>query len=128
MVSLSNVLWVALGGAVGSGLRYLVAVASTRWTGSLPVGTLVVNVVGSFLLGALLQLFLLGDDGHPGPRLALTTGMMGGLTTYSTFNYELLTMAQAGRIEAAAAYLLVTVVACLAAGAVGLAAVRWLGG
>ena len=128
MVSLSNVLWVALGGAVGSSARYLVAVASVRWFESLPVGTFAVNVIGSLLLGVLLQSFLLWDDGHPGTRLALTTGMMGGLTTYSTFNYELLAMAESGRPTTAVLYLLVTVSACLAAGAIGVFGVRWISG
>ena len=129
MAWLSNLGWVALGGAIGSAGRYLVALGALRWFGpAWPIGTFAVNVVGSMLLGALVQLFILWDGAHPGLRLKLTTGMMGGFTTYSTFNLELLDMLQAGRTTAAAVYLLSTVVACLLAGAFGVAAVRWIGG
>lgn len=125
---LSNVLWVALGGAVGSSARYLVSVSALKWFGpEWPVGTLVVNIVGSCLLGALLQLFLASEGVHPGARLMLTTGMMGGFTTYSTFNYELLLMLESGRSSAAGAYLVATVAGCLLAGALGVFTVRWIG-
>ncbi|MEL7371462.1 MAG: fluoride efflux transporter CrcB [Myxococcota bacterium] len=127
MTLLSNLLWVALGGAIGSAARYLVSVGAVRWFGThWPVGTLVVNIVGSMLLGILLQLFVTSDALHPGLRLKLTTGLMGGLTTYSTFNYELLVMIENGRGAAAGAYLVVTLASCLAAGGAGMASARWL--
>ena len=105
----------------------MTAVGAARWLGlQWPVGTLLVNVVGSFLLGALLQLFLVIDSGSPGIRLAVTTGMMGGFTTYSTFNYELLDMLQSGRMSLAFMYLGATVLGCLLAGTIGIVFVRWM--
>ena len=125
-----NVLWVALGGAAGSAARYLVTLSTVRWVGmdDLPYGTLAVNVIGSCLLGALLQWVLFMEGTPAGPRLMMTTGLMGGFTTYSTFNYELLDMMQSGRPTAAAGYLALTVGACLAAGLVGVVGGRWLSG
>ena len=125
MATLVNLVWVAAGGALGSGARYLVAVGTVRWLGAgWPLATLIVNVLGSLLLGALLELFLQLEGGHAGLRLSLTTGMMGGFTTYSTFNFELLEMLQSGRMYPALLYLMTTVVACLVAGAVGIVVTR----
>ncbi|MEM7678653.1 MAG: CrcB family protein, partial [Myxococcota bacterium] len=106
----------------------LVSLGAVRWFGShWPVGTLMVNIAGSLLLGVLLQLFATMDGLHPGLRLKLTTGLMGGLTTYSTFNYEILAMMESGRLPAAAVYMVLTLASCLVAGGVGMAGVRWLG-
>ena len=86
---MGRVLLVAAGGAVGSALRYLVATVAVAWLGpAFPWGTLFVNLVGSFLIGLVQQLateaLVLGEE----TRLFLTTGVMGGLTTYSAFSYE----------------------------------------
>ncbi|MBP90141.1 MAG: fluoride efflux transporter CrcB [Planctomycetaceae bacterium] len=77
----------SLGGG-GAIARYLVSTACVRWFGEgFPVGTLIVNVVGCFLLGALYQLSALG--GIPNEwRQPLGIGFLGGLTTFSTFGYE----------------------------------------
>src|SRR5262245_45608072 len=86
---MSRFLWICLGGAVGTGARYLIALGAPRVLGTaFPYGTLFVNVVGSFLLGALMHLGLATSLMSPTLRLVLTTGVMGGFTTYSTFNYE----------------------------------------
>lgn len=106
--------WVCLGGAAGTGARYLVSVASLHFLGArFPWGTLAVNVIGSFVMGVLMA------RGLPDSlRVPLTTGVLGGFTTYSAFNYEL---TQDGFGRKAALYLAVTVVTCLAAGFAGLA-------
>jgi fluoride exporter len=83
------VLLVGLGGAIGSILRFLTALVAAHWFGSeFPYGTLIVNLSGAFVIGLVQQLggeaLLIPDN----VRLFLTTGMMGGLTTYSTFSYE----------------------------------------
>jgi CrcB protein len=86
---LERALLVALGGAIGSVLRYLASLVAAHWLGAeFPYGTLIVNAAGSFAIGVIQQVgtdaLLLPDS----TRLFLTTGLMGGLTTYSTFSYE----------------------------------------
>lgn len=85
--------WVALGGALGSVLRYGVAMLSLRWGGNLPYGTLTVNVIGCLIIG----MFLPAAFKIPlSMRLFIVTGFLGGLTTFSTFSFESWTFFQAG--------------------------------
>lgn len=121
-----KVLYVAAGGAVGSALRYLVGVGVLRAFGGLPfpLGTFIVNVLGSVMLGVMLELFATREMLTPGIRLALTTGAMGGFTTYSTFNHEMHRMLTTGQTWAALGYLVATVVVCFLATAAGIALVR----
>jgi CrcB protein len=114
-------LWICLGGAVGTGARYLVSEWSLRNLGpGFPWGTLAVNVAGSFLLGFLMQVALATTLLSPTLRLTLTTGVMGGFTTYSTFNYETLRYLQQNDWVGAGTNVGVTLVVCLVAGALGL--------
>ena len=105
---------ICLGGAIGTGLRYLTATVAVRWLGAdFPYGTLIVNVVGSFLIGLIQQVgatsLLIPDT----TRLFLTVGIMGGLTTYSSFSYETLRLAQIGAWDQAWINVLVTTAVCL---------------
>jgi fluoride exporter len=120
--------WVCLGGAVGSGLRYLAVLATVRAFGlTFPFGTLAVNLLGSALLGALVQLAP-GSALSPELRTALGVGLLGGFTTYSTFNLELLALIQQGRAGLALAYGAGTLLGGLAAGLSGIALARTLQG
>jgi len=86
---------ISLGGALGTAARYLLSVGLLRALGpAFPYGTLAVNVIGSFLLGVIMQAG--GDTSplSPTTRLVLGTGVMGGFTTYSAFNYETLRYVQ----------------------------------
>jgi len=122
-------LWVCLGSALGGGARYLTSQLAVALLGAgFPWGTLAVNVVGSFLIGLIMHVGLTTDLISPTLRLFLTTGVMGGLTTYSTFNYETLGFLREGSWELGLANLLGTVVICLAAGLLGLAAGRAIAG
>jgi CrcB protein len=122
-------LLVCLGGAVGTGARYALSVAAAAVFGTaFPVGTLVVNVLGSFLLGAIMELSLAGTAIGPDARLVIGTGIMGGFTTYSTFNYESLALLRDGAWALALANILATLAGCLLAGTLGLAAGRALSG
>ncbi len=115
--------WVMLGGAAGSGARYLVGIVVTQRVGtSFPWGTLGINLVGSLLLGLLWSWC---DRGvlSPTSRTALGTGVLGGFTTYSTFSAEAAMLLSSGATGRAAAYLLATVIGGLAASFLGL----WLG-
>lgn len=121
--------WVCLGGAVGTGARYLLS----GWTlasfgGSFPYGTLAVNVSGSFLLGALMHLSLATALVSPALRSVLAIGLMGGFTTYSTFNYETLEYFREGAWLLGMANAGATVIGCLVAGALGLALARLIVG
>ena len=82
-------LLVCLAGAVGTGVRYLVGLGAARALGAaFPWGTLVVNLVGCFLMAAVAHVALTRSGFPETWRLVLTTGFMGGLTTYSAFNFE----------------------------------------
>jgi CrcB protein len=122
---MGRVLWISLGGAVGTAARYLLSGWLLRALGpAFPYGTLAVNVLGSFLLGAIMHVGLNTVLVSPGVRLVLATGVMGGFTTYSTFNYETLQYLQEGAWGLAGLNLSATVVTCLVAGALGVAAAR----
>jgi len=123
---LKNLALVAAGGAFGSGARYLVAVVAEKaLPASFPWGTFIVNVVGSALLGAIAATAALEPPRLSAEaRLLLGTGVMGGFTTYSTFNAEVLKALQAGATAKAAAYFLATALVCLLGAWAGWSAVR----
>jgi len=111
---LTNLLHVVLGGGIGAGLRYLTNVGALRLFGpGFPVATLVVNVLGSFLMGLLVE--LLAQRG--GQRLApfLMTGVLGGFTTFSAFSLDTITLWQRGETVPALVYVGMSVVLSLAA-------------
>ena len=91
-----------------------------RRFGNFPFGTLGVNVLGSFLASVIMVLALEKSALSHDMRLILVTGMLGGFTTYSSFNYETLHLAQSGATQLAIVNVLVTLVACLGAGIAGI--------
>lgn len=114
---------VALGGALGASGRYLTGVAALRLMGpGFPWGTLAVNVIGSFLMGALVVTLAQLS----GNRLApfLMTGLLGGYTTYSAFSLDALTIWERGQIGLAGTYVVASVFLSLAALVAGLALAR----
>ena len=122
---MGRLLWISAGGALGTAARYLLSSWLLRVLGpAFPYGTLAVNVVGSFLLGAIMHVGLHTALLSPTARLALGTGVMGGFTTYSTFNYETLQYLQEGAWGLAGLNVAATLVVCMAAGAAGVAAAR----
>lgn len=126
---MARFLWICLGGAAGTGARYLLSGWLLRAAGpGFPWGTLAVNVLGSFLLGLIMQIAIATDLLSPTLRLTLTTGVMGGFTTYSTFNYETLQYLQQNDWVLGSLNLVATVAVCLAAGSLGLVAGRLLAG
>jgi CrcB protein len=121
-----NTLIVVVGAGLGGGFRHGVNVAVTRLLPGLgfPLATVIINVLGSFLMGALAEGFALrGALGHPA-RLFLTTGMLGGFTTFSTFSLDAISLYERGEPAAAAGYVLVSVAAGLAGLVAGLTLVR----
>lgn len=121
---------VCLGSALGGGARHLVVTGGLALFGpAFPVGTLAVNVLGSFAISLVMYAGVETQSFSTETRLFLTVGFLGGFTTYSSFNYELLGLMREGFPVAAAAYFALTVLLALGAGLAGLAAGRaWVGG
>ncbi|MEM8551813.1 MAG: fluoride efflux transporter CrcB [Pseudomonadota bacterium] len=112
---------VACGGAIGALGRYWLAVVMTGFLGAgLPVGTLIANVLGSFLIGAISIV----AAGHYAAVAFWMVGVLGGFTTFSTFSLETVRMLQEGRIAPAAIYAVLSVALCVLAAAGGMAAAR----
>ena len=82
-------LLVGIGGVIGSLLRYLVSMLSMNlWGEGFPISTLLINLTGSFLLGVVTSRLVIPKKLHPHLLTALTTGVIGSYTTFSTFCYE----------------------------------------
>ncbi|MGK3964134.1 fluoride efflux transporter CrcB [Sorangium sp. So ce118] len=119
--------WIGLGGAAGTLARYgLSTWCQQRFGAGFPYGTLAVNVLGSFLLGVILQIAATTELLSPTLRLALSTGVMGGFTTYSSFNYETIKLFEEGAWWVGVLNVVVTVAGCLIAGVLGMAVARRL--
>jgi CrcB protein len=117
---MTRILYVFIGGGAGSIARYLTALAAARLLPtSFPFGTLMVNAVGCFLIGFIHTLAIGGTRISPDARLFLTTGVLGGLTTYSSFNYEGLTLIERGEWAGGALYILLTLLGCAGLGLLG---------
>jgi fluoride exporter len=124
---MSRFLLVTLGGAIGSGARYLMSNwAQTLLGSAFPFGTLTVNVIGSFFICAIMHLGVVANVIPPALRVFLTTGIMGGFTTYSAFDHETYRYTQQGAYALAALYVGATLVLCFAAGVAGDALARLL--
>ena len=124
-----TVLWVALGGALGSVARYAISGVAVRWLGAgFPYGTLFVNVTGSFTIGLLAA--LVAADGRPSlsadARAFLLVGVLGGFTTFSSFSLETLNLARSGALGPAVLNVAGSVALCLAAVSLGFATAGWL--
>jgi CrcB protein len=117
-------LWICLAGAAGTGARYLIAVwAAQRLGSAFPYGTLLVNLLGCFAIAGLMHAAL--TLGWPATtRAVVTIGFIGGLTTYSSFNYETMRLLAEGAPAAAALNLALTLPGGLMAGWLGLVTAR----
>ena len=112
---------------MGTGTRHLVALWAAGRLGTVfPYGTLLVNLVGCFLIGLLMQLAMSLAAFPVTLRFALTTGFLGGLTTYSSFTYETTKLVQEGAFAEGAMNFLVTTVGGFGAVLAGLVLARWL--
>ncbi|AUC09707.1 fluoride efflux transporter CrcB [Agrobacterium pusense] len=117
-----NIVLVAAGGAIGSVFRYLVGVWSVRLAGvNFPWGTLTVNVVGSFLIGLLVELVARRLNASMEMRLFLVTGVLGGFTTFSSFSLDAVSLYERGALGLSAVYVLASLSVSIAAVFAGLA-------
>lgn len=118
-----TLLTVAAGGAIGASLRYLTFVGATRVFGhGFPVGTLVVNVLGSFLMGVVFV--VIAKKGGQELALFLMTGVLGGFTTFSAFSLDTFALFERGETGTAALYVLLSVGLSIAALVIGAYAAR----
>lgn len=127
-----HIVYIAAGGALGAVFRHLVGSLAVRLFGSgFPIGTLTVNIVGSFLMGILIEWLALKIQSPPSIgaqnlRLLLATGFLGGFTTFSAFSLETMLLWERGAVTLAAVYIAASVILSLAALAAGLALVRMI--
>ena len=127
MPSLYNYLIVFIGAGLGGALRHTVNVAALRLLSSIfPYGTLAVNVAGSLIMGLLTGWFALKADPGQAWRLFLTTGMLGGFTTFSSFSLETGLLWERGELWLAGVYVLLSVALSVVGIFSGLAFIRWL--
>jgi fluoride exporter len=109
---------VAVGGALGSMARFWLAGAMTALTGPrFPWGTLLINVLGSFVIGLVAGITLTPDrvGMHPDIRIFLMTGVCGGFTTFSAFSLQTLELLQTGDVVPAFGYAIGSVILCVVA-------------
>lgn len=123
--SLTSLLWVAAGGALGSVARYLSMVMLGAWIGTgLPWGTLFVNILGSAIMGILAELGALAWQPSPDLRVFLTVGILGGFTTFSTFSLDVALLVERHDWLVAALYIGLSVTLSVAALFAAMAVVR----
>lgn len=121
-------LLIAIGGAVGSVLRYLIGGRVQHFAPhGFPLGTLFVNVVGCFLIGVFIRQFM-NIQAHNYIRALLVVGFCGGFTTFSAFSMETVGLIEGGEYPRAFSYILLSVVLCLTATFAGMTAMRALAG
>jgi CrcB protein len=117
---MKEILFVAVGGALGSSMRYLVSSGIYAWFGrAFPWGTLAVNIVGSFIIGLMSILLVEKFNVAQEWRLAIVVGVLGGFTTFSAFSWDTLDLMQQGLTLKALLNVLATVMLCIVA--------AWLG-
>jgi CrcB protein len=120
---------VFLGGGLGSTLRHVVNIAASKLLGiGFPYGTLTVNIVGSFIMGVLAAIFALAVEPSQHWRLFLTTGVLGGFTTFSAFSLDTALLIERGKTGEAVLYAAVSVGVSLLALFLGLALIRSFAG
>jgi CrcB protein len=119
------VLWIAAGGAIGSSLRHLLNVLVGRTIGdAFPWHTFIINVTGSFVMGLLVTLMALKWNVSNELRAFLTTGVLGGYTTFSAFSLDFAVLVERKAYMAAGAYAAGSVILSLLAVFAGMALVR----
>jgi len=110
-LNIQFILAVAIGGSIGSVMRYLVSIGSGKLFGTnFPWGTLIINITGSFLIGLFVGLFALRWDLPQAMRIFLTVGICGGYTTFSTFSLDAFYLMERGEVVVAGAYMIASVV------------------
>jgi len=117
---------VSLGGVLGCLLRWVLAMFLNSQFPAVPPGTLAANLIGCYIIGMAVAFFAAHPAFAPEWRLFLTTGFCGGLTTFSTFSVEMVTLLQSGRPLWAVAGIAMHLGGSLLATVLGIATIAWL--
>ena len=117
---------VAVGGMLGCLFRWCLAMFLNRYFPAIPPGTLAANLIGCYIIGIAIAFFTAYPAFAPEWRLFLTTGFCGGLTTFSTFSAEIVSLLQTGRLSWAFAAVAAHLIGSLAMTFAGMATVIWL--
>ena len=126
---MSHFILICAGGALGTGGRYLVSTWALKLLGpAFPYGTLAVNLLGSFLVAALMYLGTETTAVSTSTRVVLASGVLGGFTTYSAFSYETMRYVQLGSWALALSNVIITLFGSLAACMLGWSAAKWVYG
>lgn len=113
---MSMILSIATGGAIGAVGRYLTMASIGHWFGhGFPYGTLVVNIIGSFAFGALIEVLALTWSPSAEVRAFFVVGLLGAFTTFSTFSLDVVTLIERGEFLPAASYIIASMVLTVAA-------------
>lgn len=116
---MSNILAIFIGGGFGCLARYGISILLRMYSFNFPFATIIVNIAGSLILGFIAALFWKQMPLHTTLKLAITVGFCGGLTTFSTFSWETFEMIKNGELLLAFFYILISVIACTLAIALG---------
>ena len=127
-MSASGVAAVGIGAALGAWLRWWLGVAMNAMVPALPMGTLAANLIGGYLVGIAVAVFEQYGGLAPELRLFVITGFLGGLTTYSTFSAESVSLLTAGRYGWALAHTVAHLLGSISMTILGIASVRALQG
>lgn len=114
-----NVIAIFIGGGLGSISRYFTNILLKTYSVNFPVSTLLVNIIGSFILGFTAAWFWKHSEMHHTIKLAITVGFCGGLTTFSTFSWETFDLLKNGEMLLAIIYSVISIFACLLAISLG---------
>ena len=123
---LSSVIAISVGAALGALLRWLLALGANSLWATIPLGTLLANLSGAYLVGFAIALFEANVNLSPEWRLFVITGFLGGLTTFSTFSAEMVAILQAGSYLRAFGGIALHLLGSLALTILGMATYQWL--
>jgi fluoride exporter len=128
IMGLNSFFAVGLGAAIGAWIRWCLGMAFNSFVPMVPMGTLLANLIGGYLMGITLGLFASGSVFSPEVRLLLTTGFLGGLTTFSTFSGESVSLLTRGELGWAAIHLLLHLIGSLLLTWLGILTIQFLKG
>ena len=114
-----NIFWVATGGALGASLRFVSSSFFNLFFPNLPIGTLFVNVLGSFIIGLLINTLEMRSSSEVFIKYFLIIGVLGSYTTFSAFSYEVIELYNNKKLILSIIYILASVFSCIVAAYAG---------